>query len=420
LTLSGTTLYGMTEEGGANADGNVFSVGTNGANYKNIVSFTGTGGSAVGDNPFGSLILSGTTLYGVTVSGGANADGNIFSVGIDGTGYRDLYDFTGGTDGGFPVADLTLSGGTLFGMTNRGGTNGDGTVFALALPAPTPEPGTLALLGACFTGLIGWARRKRKQTGSYERMLDKTMVRSLVAVALVATMFAGTAVAQVVLPTDLPPGSQYEIAFVTSDGTTATSTDINDYNSFVTAEAALSSSLPTGVTWNAMASTLTTNAIDNAPTYATVPIYNTAGQLVASGSSQLWLSVFANPIGFDEFGNPSSASKAWTGTGHGLAMYPLGEFPLEPGNPDYIETPSFVFLNTGGPSMDPWFSGYLTGDSAPPQSILYPLYALSSPITVPVPEPSTLALLGVGALGLLGCAWRRRLSRLARAAPRWC
>ena len=51
--------------------------------------------------------------------------------------------------------------------------------------------------------------------------------------------------------------------------------------------------------------------------------------------------------------------------------------------------------------MDPWFSGYLTGDSAPPQSILYPLYALSIPITVPVPEPSTLALLGVGALGLL-------------------
>ena len=58
-----------------------------------------------------------------------------------------------------------------------------------------------------------------------------------------------------------------------------------------------------------MASTLTTNAIDNAPTYATVPIYNTAGQLVASGSSQLWLSVFANPIGFDEFGNPSSTPR---------------------------------------------------------------------------------------------------------------
>ena len=69
----------------------------------------------------------------------------ISSSGIDGSDYEDLYNFHGGTDGGLPQGDLTLSGGTLFGMAGWGGANGDGTAFAFALPMPTPEPGTLAV-----------------------------------------------------------------------------------------------------------------------------------------------------------------------------------------------------------------------------------------------------------------------------------
>ena len=57
--------------------------------------------------------------------------------------------------------------------------------------------------------------------------------RFVLAAALLACA-ARTAIAQVILP-NLPPGSHYEIAIVTSGGTTATSTNINDYNSFVTA-----------------------------------------------------------------------------------------------------------------------------------------------------------------------------------------
>ena len=49
-----------------------------------------------------------------------------------------------------------------------------------------PEPGTLTLLGAGAVGLIGWAWRKREQTGAFERMCDKTMVRGLLTVAMVA------------------------------------------------------------------------------------------------------------------------------------------------------------------------------------------------------------------------------------------
>jgi hypothetical protein len=158
LTFSGTTLYGMTE--GVSGFGNIFSVGTDGTNYQNLLSFTGTGGSADGEDPSGSLILSGTTLYGMTQSGGVDEDGNIFSVGIDGSGYQDLYSFTDGTDGALPRGDLTLSGGTLFGMALYG-ANGDGTVFALVIP----EPGTLALVGAAAVVTVSnrWRRIRSRR-----------------------------------------------------------------------------------------------------------------------------------------------------------------------------------------------------------------------------------------------------------------
>ena len=100
--LSDTTLYGMTAQGGANGYGNVFSVGTGGTNYKNVVSLTGTGGAAIGGYPHGSLILSGTTLYGLTSGGGPNGFGygNIFDVGIDGSNYSNILSFTGTGGGG--------------------------------------------------------------------------------------------------------------------------------------------------------------------------------------------------------------------------------------------------------------------------------------------------------------------------------
>ena len=172
LIVSGTNLYGMTSEGGDTAYGNVFSVGTNGTNFENLVSFTGTGGTASGWLPKGDLILSGTTLYGTTQDGGIHGYGNIFSVGIDGSHYHDLYNFTGGADGGDPTGNLTLSGGTLFGMSSTDGTSLDGTVFALTLP--TPEPSSLALVAAAAAvGLLSYALRRRATRTAKPAILDQ-------------------------------------------------------------------------------------------------------------------------------------------------------------------------------------------------------------------------------------------------------
>ena len=145
LTLRGTTLYGMTEEGGANGDGTIFSIPVTGGTPTILFSFDGTHGS----DPHGSLTLSGTTLYGMTWGGGAENDGTIFSIPVTGGTPSILLSFDG-AHGAEPYGSLTLSGSTLYGMTAFGGNlnlmrgNGDGTVFALhVLPGDANNDGVV-------------------------------------------------------------------------------------------------------------------------------------------------------------------------------------------------------------------------------------------------------------------------------------
>ncbi|MGO8836170.1 MAG: choice-of-anchor tandem repeat GloVer-containing protein [Limisphaerales bacterium] len=126
LLLSGNTLYGTTFFGGSSGCGTVFSVNTNGTDFKTLYSFTD------GANPVAGLILSGNTLYGTASGNGINYDGTVFAVNTDGTGFTNLYSFTGDSDGGAPYAGLILSGNTLYGTTAGWGYTGStGTVFAI-------------------------------------------------------------------------------------------------------------------------------------------------------------------------------------------------------------------------------------------------------------------------------------------------
>jgi uncharacterized repeat protein (TIGR03803 family) len=137
LVLSGNTLYGTAVLGGTNGSGTVFALNTDGSGFTNLHSFTpepyGTNGD--GANPSASLVLSGNTLYGTTVHGGSGGIGTVFAVNTDGTGFTNLYTFTGGSDGAFFYTGLILSGNTLYGTAygKRGffGGEGNGTVFAV-------------------------------------------------------------------------------------------------------------------------------------------------------------------------------------------------------------------------------------------------------------------------------------------------
>jgi len=127
LTLSGSTLFGTTINGGANDRGVVFKINTDGTGFTKLLDFDGVNGS----QPFGSLTLIGPTLYGMTYGGGLNLKGVIFKINTDGTNFTKLFDFDGIPNGANPYGSLTLSGSTLFGMTYKGGTSDFGTFFKL-------------------------------------------------------------------------------------------------------------------------------------------------------------------------------------------------------------------------------------------------------------------------------------------------
>lgn len=125
LILSGATLYGMTNQGGAHNYGIIFKVDTLGNGFTDLFDFSDTDGVL----PRGSLILSGNVLYGMTNSGGANNYGVIFKINTDGSGYTKLFNFNGTASGAGPMGSLTISDNVLYGMTSGGGINGGGVVF---------------------------------------------------------------------------------------------------------------------------------------------------------------------------------------------------------------------------------------------------------------------------------------------------
>ena len=143
-----------------------------------------------------------------------------------------------------------------------------------------------------------------------------------------SSQYSSTGVVAAIIPPNLPPGSQYQLIFVTAGTRDATSGTISGYNTFVAAQAALNPSLPRGVTWRAVGSTSNINANLNAPSLD-LPVYNTQGVEVVSAKTGLYSSSLMNPITFDQFGNPTSSGvDVWTATyggGTGDPIWCLGQ-----------------------------------------------------------------------------------------------
>jgi uncharacterized repeat protein (TIGR03803 family) len=94
-----------------------------------------------GGRSVAELTLSGDTLYGTAQSGGDSGGGTVFSVKTNGASFTLLHTFTAtvndgsgnltNSDGSVPYAGLILSGDTLYGTAELGGGSGNGTVFSI-------------------------------------------------------------------------------------------------------------------------------------------------------------------------------------------------------------------------------------------------------------------------------------------------
>jgi uncharacterized repeat protein (TIGR03803 family) len=86
-----------------------------------------TGGTD-GGNPLAGLVAGSGALFGTASAGGSFGAGVVFK--LSASGEKALYSFTGGADGGSPNSSLIFDAlGNLYGTTYGGGAHGAGTVF---------------------------------------------------------------------------------------------------------------------------------------------------------------------------------------------------------------------------------------------------------------------------------------------------
>jgi len=102
-------LYGATTTGGSGGGGTVFELTPSGSGWTFTLIYSFTGGAYCG--PRGNLVMDGAgNLYGTTRCDGTYNQGSVFKLTPSSGGWTesDLYDFTGGSDGGSPFSKVVI------------------------------------------------------------------------------------------------------------------------------------------------------------------------------------------------------------------------------------------------------------------------------------------------------------------------
>ncbi len=232
------------------------------------------------------------------------------------------------------------------------------------------------------------AMKRRKRKSSCARASLRVGM-AIVATAWFALPTNQSFAAPITTPTDLLPGAQYRLAFLTTGTRNAASTDITDYDAFVTAEANSVPELSSlSTTWQVLGSTATVDARDHTgtdPFGPGVPIYRLDDIRLADDYADLWDGNLDAPLEVDQNGVVPGIFPVYTGSGiPGIASYPLGGATVTVGV-SFATSPAWV--------EDAF--------ATEPSVTVLPFYALSAVLTVPVPEAGTLPMLTLALAALL-------------------
>jgi hypothetical protein len=226
-----------------------------------------------------------------------------------------------------------------------------------------------------------------------------------------ASNFSGTSIP---IPAGFVQGDTFQLVFVTSNTTTATSTNMSDYNSFVNIDAntALGSLVAgLGINWSCLCSTGAVNVLSNivntSPgTLNFEGIYDLAANEIADGTetsgSGLYSGSILNPIDLAESGTVISQF-VWTGTdddGTSDPTFPLGTL-----------APAQAIIGFSLNTPYDWTDAFHTNESqALPTYAISQLLELgpSDTLQVVTPEPATLGMVLFGLASFYHATRRKR------------
>jgi hypothetical protein len=234
----------------------------------------------------------------------------------------------------------------------------------------------------------------------------KCSLRVSCVAAILFVLSAAQSYGDIYIPPDLVGqyGATYQLVFVTdAQFFTAPSTDIAYYNTLVQNEAAAAGAMTEdwGLAWKAIGSASNGIAKENAKVYG--PVYLLNGTKVADDETDMWDGSIDAAINYSERQTTVGAN-VFTGSdehGSGYTDHLLGSHAARVGRTNATDK---AWLNSGQADE--------TQDPNNPLSQGYHYYALSPLLTVPVPEPSSVALwLCVAGVGVFVGVRNRRKGR---------